>query len=142
MGLDAGAEVYAGDDVSHANGVRINRVVAALRIDNDHSIGIPHVAQAIEIPRLRVGSPWVQRFYLVSEGEVETDGKVSWRADVRNGIYQANCHFKFFQHKSALEQEIKTKEVDGYTLVSDTNYSSALNNDWLIKMGLRGPLHQ
>jgi hypothetical protein len=91
------------------------------------------------IPEPQSNDP--QRFYLVTEGEVETDGKVSWRADVRRGIYPGkNYQPKFFRDKSALEQEIKTKELEGYILVSDANYSSALDNDWLIAMGLLEPM--
>jgi hypothetical protein len=36
-----------------------------------------------------------------------------------------------------LNKKLKTKELDGYILVSDTNYSSTLDNNWLIEMGLR-----
>jgi hypothetical protein len=83
-----------------------------------------------------------QRFYLVSEGPREVDGEVNWYCEVQHGIYLQTVGYEFPKDKSALEQEIKTKELDGYTLVSDTNYSSALDNDWLIKMGLRKSLHQ
>ena len=41
-----------------------------------------------------------------------------------------------------LNKKLKTKELDGYILVSDTNYSSTLDNNWLIEMGLREPLHK
>ena len=82
------------------------------------------------------------RFYLVTEGPRKVTRHVTWYCEVQHGIYLQTVGYEFPKDKSALEQEIKTKELDGYTLVSDTNYSSALDNDWLIKMGLRKSLHQ
>jgi hypothetical protein len=76
-------------------------------------------------------------FYVVTERDAEKDGKVFWLAEVRQGIYPQTARPQIFRDKSALEQEIKTKELDGYLLVSDTNYSSTLDNNWLIEMGLR-----
>jgi hypothetical protein len=81
-------------------------------------------------------------FYLVREAEVKTDGNVIWRSEVRQGIYRGKYKYQYFTDKSALERELKTKELDGYILVSETNYSSALDNDWLIEMGLRWPQHK
>ena len=81
-------------------------------------------------------------FYLVREAKVETDGKVSWRFEVRHGIYRGKYHYKFPTDKSALDRELRTKELNGYILVSDTNCSSALDNDWLIEMGLRERPHK
>lgn len=81
-------------------------------------------------------------FYLVREVKVETDGKVSWHSEVRRGVYRGKYKYQFFTDKSALERELRTKELGGYFPVSDTNYSSALDNDWLIEMGLREPLHK
>ena len=78
-------------------------------------------------------------FYLVREAKVETDGKVSWRSEVRHGIYRGKYKYQFFTDKSALEQELKTNELDGYILVSDKNYSM-LEDSWLTEMGLREPL--
>jgi hypothetical protein len=73
-------------------------------------------------PSDHTGDP--DHFYLVREAEVETDGKVSWRFEVRHGVYRGKYHYKFPKDRSALEQELKTKELDGYILVSDTNYST------------------
>ncbi len=81
------------------------------------------------------------RFYLVTEGPRKVTRDVTWYCEVRHGIYRGQYHYKF-PDKSALDQELKTKELDGYIQVSDTNYSSILDNNWLIAMGLRKPLHK
>jgi hypothetical protein len=80
-----------------------------------------------------------QRFYLVSEGTREKDGQATWYCEVRHGIYLGKWHYKFPEDKSALEQEIE--KLDGYTPVSDTNYT-ILEDSWLIEMGLREPLRK
>ena len=90
-------------------------------------------------PSDHTGAP--DYFYFAREAVVETNGKVSWRSEVRHGVYLGKYHYKFPTEKSALEREVKTKELDGYILVSDTNYS-ALDNNWLIEMGLRKSLYK
>lgn len=87
------------------------------------------------IPEPQSNDP--QRFYLVTEGPKEENGQVIWYCIVRYGIYPQTGHYKVFKDKAALEQELKTKELEGYTLVSDTNYGMLADN-WLIDVKLRG----
>ena len=81
-------------------------------------------------------------FYLVSEGPREVNGRVDWYCEVRHGVYPQTVGYEFPRDKTTLEQGLKTKELDGYILVSETNYSSVLDNNWLIAVGLREPLHK
>ena len=82
------------------------------------------------------------RFYLVTEGPRKVTRQVNWYCEVRHGIYLQTVGYEFPKDKSALEQVLKTKELDGYILISEPNYSSTLDNDWLRAMGLREPMHK
>jgi hypothetical protein len=84
----------------------------------------------------------LHRFYLVSEGPREVDGQVNWYCEVRHGTYLQTVGYEFPKDKTTLEQGLRTKELDGYILVSETNYSSILDNNWLLAMGLHEPLHK
>ena len=82
------------------------------------------------------------RFFLVNRRAEKSDSS-SYLVlrSIQHGIYEEYQHYKF-PDKSALDQELKTKELDGYIQVSDTKYDGALDYDWLIKLGLREPLRK
>ena len=46
---------------------------------------------------------------------------------MRYGIYPQTGHYKVFKDKAALEQELKTKELEGYT-----RFLTQITECWLI----------